>query len=46
LDQKNPSAKADFEHLPPQQLIEDIVAKERHILELLNQIKADLGVTI
>src|SRR5229473_5150150 len=40
LDIKNPNAKADFEHLPPERLVEDIIAKERNILEILEEIKA------
>ncbi len=42
LDIKNPNAKADFEHLPPERLVEDIIAKERNILEILEEIKASL----
>src|SRR3984893_11842812 len=34
LDVKNPNGKADFEHLPPAQLVEDIIAKEQRILEI------------
>ncbi len=40
LDVKNPNGKADFEHLPPALLVDDIIAKERQILELLTEIKA------
>jgi type I restriction enzyme M protein len=43
LDVKNPNGKTDFEHLPPAQLIEDIIAKERRILELLAEIKVELA---
>jgi type I restriction enzyme M protein len=43
LDLKNPSAQTDFEHLPPEQLVEDILAKERRIAELLEEIKAALA---
>lgn len=42
LDIKNPNSMADFEHLPPAQLLEDIFAKEKSILEILAEIKADL----
>ena len=42
LDRKNPRGKEDFEHLPPEQLVEDILAKERRIVEILGQIKAAL----
>lgn len=39
LDQKNPNAKTDFEHLPPEQLVADIWQKEQRILEILSEIK-------
>ena len=39
LDQKNPNAAADYEHLPPEQLIESILEKERRILEILEEVK-------
>jgi type I restriction enzyme M protein len=44
LDFKNPSAQEDFEHLPPEQLLEDIVQKETRILEILNELRAELKV--
>jgi type I restriction enzyme M protein len=44
LDRKNPRAKVDFEHLPPNQLADDILKKELRIAELMREIKADLGV--
>jgi type I restriction enzyme M protein len=43
LDRKNPNAKADFEHLPPEQLVEDILAKEHRIIEIMGEIKELLG---
>jgi type I restriction enzyme M protein len=43
LDRKNPSAKVDFEHLPPDQLADDILKKELRIAELMREIKATLG---
>jgi type I restriction enzyme M protein len=43
LDIKNPNGKADFEHLPPQQLVEDIIAKERTILAILEAVKEELA---
>jgi type I restriction enzyme M protein len=46
LDLKNPNGKADFEHLPPAQLVDDIITKERKILEILTEIKADLGAVV
>jgi len=40
LDIKNPSAKQDFEHLPPEQLADDILKKEQRIAELMAEIKS------
>jgi type I restriction enzyme M protein len=42
LDIKNPSAQEDFEHLPPEVLLEDIVQKETRILEILNELRTEL----
>jgi type I restriction enzyme M protein len=42
LDIKNPTAKQDLEHLPPEQLIENIVQKELQITALLNDIRNTL----
>lgn len=44
LDRKNPRGGEDFEHLPPEQLAEDILQKELRIAELMREIKAALGV--
>lgn len=43
LDRKNPNGKVDFEHLPPEQLADDILKKELRIVELMKEIKAALG---
>ena len=43
LDLKNPRGRVDFEHLPPEQLVEDILAKERRIFELVGEIKQALA---
>jgi type I restriction enzyme M protein len=43
LDIKNPAAKEDLEHLPPEKLVESIVEKERRILEIMGEIKALLA---
>lgn len=43
LDRKNPRAKPDFEHLPPDQLADDILRNELRIAELMREIKAALG---
>lgn len=39
LDIKNPSAKEDLEHLPPEKLVESIVEKEKRILDIMGEIK-------
>lgn len=39
LDIKNPNAKDDFEHLPPEQLAEEILQKELRIAEIMREIK-------
>ncbi len=46
LDRKNPRGKVDFEHLPPEQLVGDILKKELRIAELMQEIKAALAVAI
>jgi len=38
LDIKNPNAKQDLEHLPPEQLVESILQKEKRIAELMSEI--------
>ena len=43
LDRKNPNAATDFEHLPPEQLADDILKKEQRIIEIMTQIKQALG---
>jgi type I restriction enzyme M protein len=43
LDRKNPRGKVDFEHLPPEQLADDILKKEQRIAELMLEIKAVLA---
>ena len=44
LDIKNPNAKGDFEHLPPEQLVEDILKKEQRIIEIMGEIKQVLRI--
>ncbi len=41
--QKNPKAKVGIEYLPPQQIIESILAKEARIVELMASIKNTLA---
>ncbi|HEV3262062.1 MAG TPA: class I SAM-dependent DNA methyltransferase [Gemmataceae bacterium] len=43
LDIKNPNAKQDFEHLPPEQLAQDILQKELRIADIMREIKELLG---
>lgn len=42
LDRKNPNSRQDFEHLPPEQLLDDILKKEARIAEILQEIKSVL----
>ncbi len=46
LDLKNPRAKQDLEHLPPEQLAASIVEKERRIAELMEEIRVELGAAV
>ena len=39
LDIKNPRGKIDFEHLPPEQLADDILKKEQRIAEIMVEIQ-------
>jgi type I restriction enzyme M protein len=39
LDRKNPNSATDFEHLPPEQLADDILKKEQRIAEIMGDIK-------
>jgi len=43
LDLKNPNSAEALEHLSPEQLVEDILAKERRIIEIMEEIKAELA---
>ena len=43
LDRKNPNAKEDFEHLPPEQLAADILKKEQRIIAIVEKIQNLLG---
>lgn len=38
LDIKNPNAPQDLEHLPPERLVADIIAKEQRIVEIMEEI--------
>ena len=43
LDRKNPSAKEDITHLPPEKLADDILKKEQRIAEIMAEIKTVLA---
>lgn len=43
LDIKNPNSKQDFEHMRPEQLVEDILSKEQRIIEIMGEIKQVLA---
>ena len=43
LDRKNPRAKEDITHLPPEQLAASIAEKEQRILEIVGTIRSLLG---
>jgi len=45
LDIKNPNARQDFDHLPPEQLADDIWKKEQQIVEIMAEIKRVLART-
>jgi len=45
LDRKNPRGKEDIMHLPPEQLAESILTKERRIAEILANVKSLLAGT-
>ena len=40
---KNPTSAKALEHLPPEQLIDDILAKEREIVSILEEMKAEMA---
>jgi type I restriction enzyme M protein len=42
LDLKNPNTKQELEHLPPEQLVDNISKKEQRITEILAEIKSAL----
>ena len=43
LDLKNPSAKNDIIHRPPEELVASILEKEKRIAEIVERIKLLLG---
>ena len=46
LDIKNPNGKQDLVHLPPEQLVEDILEKEKRIIDIVAEIKYALTVGV
>ena len=42
LNQRNPSSAEALEHLPPEQLVADILEKEHRTIEIIEDIKAEL----
>jgi len=42
LDRKNPNAAEDLEHMAPEELVKNIIEKERAIVDLLQEIQAEL----
>lgn len=42
LDLKNPNSKNDLVHMPPEKLVEDILAKGKKIAEIMGEIRAAL----
>jgi len=43
LDRQKPQRRTDFEHLPPEQLADDILKKEQRIAEIMAEIRRVLG---
>jgi type I restriction enzyme M protein len=43
LDRKNPNAKPELEHLPPEELVERILDTQQRIIELIKDIRASLA---
>ncbi len=43
LDRKHPDSQEDLEHLPPEELVQSILAKEQRIAEIMREIEAALG---
>lgn len=42
LDKKNPNSQSDFEHLPPEKLLENIARKDQRVAELMAEIESIL----
>jgi len=46
LDRKNPNNIIDFEHMPPEQIVEDLLGKEKRITELILEIRSAFEVKL
>ena len=44
LDLKNPNSANGLEHLPPESIVADILKRERQIIEIMEEIRAELGI--
>jgi type I restriction enzyme M protein len=42
LDRRNPNAPTELEHRPPEELVADIIANEKKVLEIMGEIQAML----
>jgi type I restriction enzyme M protein len=45
LDRKNPSSAEALEHLAPEQLVSEILKKERRIIEIMEEVEAEVART-
>lgn len=45
LDRKNPNSHGEFEHLPPEKLVADILEKDRRVAEIMAEIEQVLART-
>ncbi len=43
LDHKNPNSADALEHLPPEQLVQSILKKEREILSLMEEVENEIA---
>jgi type I restriction enzyme M protein len=43
LDLRNPNRPDDLSHRPPRDLIQELLRSEREIIDLLNELKGELG---
>ena len=43
LDLKNPNVVDRFEHMPPDKIVQDVLSKEKRVVELLSEVEAMLS---